>query len=152
MLLRDILIGRENPWAKLYDPRRSALRGFREIASENLNVLPKYGRWVTGGDVEEPREIPAGEGRVVRRGLKKLAIYRDEQGGLHTFSAVCPHLGCIVGWNGTEKTWDCPCHGSRFAPEGQVLNGPANTDLEQVRKAPSRASKTREPGRRRSKK
>ena len=143
MLLRDLLLGRDNPWAKLYDPGRSTLKGFAEIASENLNVLPKYGRWMTGGDVAGPREIPAGEGRVVRRGLKKLAIYRDERGALHTMSAVCPHLGCIVAWNGTEKTWDCPCHGSRFGPEGQVLNGPANTDLETVRKPPSRVPKPR---------
>jgi len=154
MLLRDLLIGRENPWAGLYDPRRSALKGFGEMASENLNVLPKYGRWITGGDVSGPREIPEGEGRVVRRGLKKLAMYRDERGELHTMSAVCPHLGCIVAWNGTERTWDCPCHGSRFAPEGRVLNGPANTDLEEIRK-PTRRIKPPKAGstsRRRSKK
>jgi glycine/D-amino acid oxidase-like deaminating enzyme/nitrite reductase/ring-hydroxylating ferredoxin subunit len=152
ILLRDLLIGRENPWAKLYDPLRSALRGFGEIASENLNVLPKYGRWVTGGDVSGPGEIPAGEGRVIRRGLKKLAMYRNEQGELHTHSAVCPHLGCIVAWNSTEKTWDCPCHGSRFAPEGRVLNGPANTDLEEVRKPVSRVKSAKTTGRRRTKK
>jgi len=152
MLLRDLILGRENPWAKLYDAKRSALRGFAEIASENLNVLPKYGRWLTGGDVSGPREIPSGEGRVVRRGLKKLAMYRDERGDLHTMSAVCPHLGCIVAWNGTEKTWDCPCHGSRFAAEGKVLNGPANTDLEEVRKPPTRIARTRERSKRRSKK
>jgi len=153
MLLRDHLVGRSNPWAKLYDPRRSTLKGFAEIASENLNLVPKYGRWMTGGDVAGPREIPAGEGRVVRRGLKKLAIYRDERGALHTMSAVCPHLGCIVAWNGTEQTWDCPCHGSRFGPEGQVLNGPANSGLEVVRKPTSRVPKAdRKKVRRRSKK
>ena len=153
MVLRDLLLGRENPWEKLYDPRRSTLKGFAEIASENLNVLPKYGRWMTAGDVSGPRDIPAGEGRVVRRGLRKLAIYRDERGALHTMSAVCPHLGCIVAWNGTEKTWDCPCHGSRFGPEGQVLNGPANSGLEVARKPPSRVPKTeRKTARRRSKK
>jgi glycine/D-amino acid oxidase-like deaminating enzyme/nitrite reductase/ring-hydroxylating ferredoxin subunit len=161
MVLRDLLIGRDNPWATLYDPSRSTLRGFGEIASENLNVLPKYGQWMTGGDVKGPREIPLGEGRVVRRGLKKLAIYRDEKGALHTLSAVCPHLGCIVAWNETEKTWDCPCHGSRFGGEGQVLNGPANSGLEEIRKPPSRMAKKRtepdrsagrKPGKRRTKK
>jgi glycine/D-amino acid oxidase-like deaminating enzyme/nitrite reductase/ring-hydroxylating ferredoxin subunit len=154
MLLRDLIVGRENPWAKLYDPHRSTLKGFGEVASENLNVLPRYGQWVTRGDAAGPREVPAGEGRVVRRGLKKLAVYRDEQGGLHTMSAVCPHLGCIVAWNGAEKTWDCPCHGSRFAAEGQVLNGPANTDLKILRKPPTRIKTTKErrTPRRRSKK
>jgi Rieske Fe-S protein len=81
--------------------------------------------------------------------LKKLAIYRDEKGALHTLSAVCPHLGCLVAWNETEKTWDCPCHGSRFGGEGQVLNGPANSGLEEIRKSPpSRVAKNRaEPAR-----
>ena len=70
-----------------------------------------------------------GEGAVMRRGLSKVAVYRDEGGKLHECSAVCPHLGCIVDWNGAEKTWDCPCHGSRFDARGKVINGPANTDL-----------------------
>ena len=66
---------------------------------------------------------------MVRRGLDKVAVYRDEQGALHERSAVCPHLGCIVHWNRAEKTWDCPCHGSRFDAYGKVINGPANRDL-----------------------
>ena len=66
---------------------------------------------------------------MLRRGLTKVAVYRDEKGELHECSAVCPHLGCIVHWNATEKTWDCPCHGSRFDKLGKVINGPANRDL-----------------------
>jgi Rieske Fe-S protein len=72
------------------------------------------------------------KGRIrshIREGLKKVAVYRDEQGQCHRFSAVCPHLGCVVAWNSLEKTWDCPCHGSRFTSLGRVVNGPANTDL-----------------------
>jgi Rieske Fe-S protein len=65
----------------------------------------------------------------MRRGLHKVAVYRDAQGALHERSAVCPHLGCIVHWNGAGKTWDCPCHGSRFDSHGHVINGPANRDL-----------------------
>jgi Rieske Fe-S protein len=65
----------------------------------------------------------------MRRGLRKVAIYRDEANAVHAYTAECPHLGCVVGWNPTERTWDCPCHGSRFDPHGHVMNGPANVDL-----------------------
>ena len=84
---------------------------------------------VTGAPIEE---ITPNNGAVVREGLKKIAVFRDEAGELHRYSAVCPHLGCIVGWNPAESTWDCPCHGSRFDKRGAVLNGPANRNLEPV--------------------
>ena len=74
----------------------------------------------------------SGEGAVMRRGRKKIAVYRDESGTIHEMSAVCPHLYCIVDWNTAEKTWDCPCHGSRFDPLGHVVNGPAVNGLEPV--------------------
>jgi Rieske Fe-S protein len=69
---------------------------------------------------------------VLRRGLKKVAAYRDDTGQLHEFSAVCPHLGCVVHWNDADKTWDCPCHGSRFSSVGKVAHGPATADLSPV--------------------
>ena len=75
------------------------------------------------------REIAMETGALIRHGLTKVAAYRDSHGVLHKCSAICPHLGCIVDWNSAEKTWDCPCHGSRFDPYGKVLNGPANTGL-----------------------
>ena len=87
-------------------------------------------RWSSPGDVKDAGAIPLGQGAVVRRGTGKLAVYRDEQGTLHTRSAVCPHLGCLVGWNTSERTWDCPCHGSRFDCYGTVVNGPANRNLD----------------------
>ena len=132
MLLTDLILGRENPWATLYDPSRKTLRAAGEFARENLNVAGQYADWLTGGEVGSPEEIRPGKGAVVRRGLTKVAVYRDEQGVLHECSAVCPHLGCIVHWNDAEKTWDCPCHGSRFDRFGTVINGPANTDLSRV--------------------
>jgi glycine/D-amino acid oxidase-like deaminating enzyme/nitrite reductase/ring-hydroxylating ferredoxin subunit len=138
MVIRDLIMDRENPWAKLYDPGRVTMRSLGEVAAENLQTLPQYGKWLTPGDVASVREVPKGEGRILRRGLKKVAVYRDDGGELHKMTAVCPHLGCIVGWNGTEMTWDCPCHGSRFDAKGKVLNGPANTDLAADTKAPSR--------------
>jgi glycine/D-amino acid oxidase-like deaminating enzyme/nitrite reductase/ring-hydroxylating ferredoxin subunit len=138
MVVRDLIVGRRNPWTKIYDPARVTLKAIGEMAAENLGTLPQYGKWITGGDTASPRNIPKGEGAVIRRGLKKLAVYRDDQGVLHMMSAVCPHLGCIVAWNAAEKTWDCPCHGSRFAAGGRVLNGPANTDLAAEETAPPR--------------
>lgn len=134
ILLTDLILNRENPWAALYDPSRKTLRAAGEFAQENLNVARQYTDWLTGGDVSSPVQIQPGTGAVIRSGFTKLAVYRDPQGELHECSAVCPHLGCIVDWNDAEKTWDCPCHGSRFDRLGQVLNGPANRDLAQVKK------------------
>ena len=87
---------------------------------------------VATGDIGSADHLKPGEGAVVRRGLKKIAAYRDETGMLHTMTAVCPHLKCIVHWNRTETTWDCPCHGSRFDALGKVLNGPSVADLHPI--------------------
>ena len=129
LLISDLITGRRNPWADLYDPSRKSVRAVPEYARENVRSQVGYGGWVTGGEVDSIDEIPPGHGAIVRRGLAKLAIYRDDSGRIFERSAVCPHLGCIVGWNKTERTWDCPCHGSRFAPDGHVVNGPAMTGL-----------------------
>jgi glycine/D-amino acid oxidase-like deaminating enzyme/nitrite reductase/ring-hydroxylating ferredoxin subunit len=132
ILLTDLIVGRENPWARLYDPSRKPMRGraWKEFLSENWNVAGQYVRdWLTGGDVSNREQIPRGEGAVIRRRLKKVAVYRDAAGVTHDRSAVCPHLGCIVHWNSGEKTWDCPCHGSRFDTDGRVIMGPANIPL-----------------------
>jgi nitrite reductase/ring-hydroxylating ferredoxin subunit len=129
ILLTDLILGRENSWTPLYDPSRKTLRALGRFAKENLNVAWQYGDWLTGGDVSSSDEIAPDAGAVLRRGLSKVAAYRDEQGILHKRSAVCPHLGCIVDWNDADKTWDCPCHGSRFDRHGRVINGPANHDL-----------------------
>jgi glycine/D-amino acid oxidase-like deaminating enzyme/nitrite reductase/ring-hydroxylating ferredoxin subunit len=129
LLIADLIQDRENEWASLYDPGRITLRAAAEFAKENINVAVQYADLVSGGDVANPSEIKPGSGAVVREGLKKLAVYRDESGVLHRYSAICPHLGCVVDWNAIEKTWDCPCHGSRFDANGHVLNGPAISDL-----------------------
>ncbi|HYY55856.1 MAG TPA: FAD-dependent oxidoreductase [Pyrinomonadaceae bacterium] len=131
-LLTDLIMGRENEWATLYDPSRITLRAGVEFAKENLNVAAQYTDLVTPGDVDSTAEIKPGDGAIIRRGLSKVAAYRDEQGALHERSAVCVHLGCIVDWNSKEKTWDCPCHGSRYDAMGKVIQGPANSDLSTV--------------------
>jgi Rieske Fe-S protein len=76
--------------------------------------------------------VAPGCGAIVRQGLRKVAVYRDDDGGLTRCLAACPHLKCIVAWNAVERTWDCPCHGSRFDARGHVLNGPANSDLVRI--------------------
>jgi glycine/D-amino acid oxidase-like deaminating enzyme/nitrite reductase/ring-hydroxylating ferredoxin subunit len=132
ILITDLIMGRANDWEKLYDPTRKTLKALPEFASENLNVAAQYADLVTPGDVDSADEIKPTEGAIVRHGLKKVATYRDESGALHERSAVCVHLGCIVDWNSKEKTWDCPCHGSRYDAYGKVFQGPANGDLRRV--------------------
>jgi glycine/D-amino acid oxidase-like deaminating enzyme/nitrite reductase/ring-hydroxylating ferredoxin subunit len=130
ILLTDLIQGRDNPWATLYDPKRARVQRSSafEFLKENLNVAAQFLDYLTPGEGKE-EEIPRGEGRVIRRGAHKIAAYRDESGTLHERSAVCTHLRCIVDWNPGEKSWDCPCHGSRFDPYGKVLNGPAIEEL-----------------------
>ena len=84
---------------------------------------------LTGGDVSSEEEIEPGTGAVIGRGPLKVAVYRDPQGQTHKCSAICPHLHCVVHWNNAEKSWDCPCHGSRFTAYGELVNGPATTGL-----------------------
>jgi glycine/D-amino acid oxidase-like deaminating enzyme/nitrite reductase/ring-hydroxylating ferredoxin subunit len=132
LLITDLIMGRGNDWADLYSPSRvpKDLHSAKEYAAENLNVAAQYTDYLTPGEVESVEELKPGEGAVLRRGATKVAAFRDEQGVLHQRSAVCTHLGCVVAWNRLERSWDCPCHGSRFAPEdGHVLNGPAIKQL-----------------------
>ena len=130
MLLTDLIMGRENPWAALYDPTRKTLN--MDFVAENANVMAQYADLLTGGDVKSVTEVAPGTGAVMREGLKKVAVYRDAGGKVHKHSALCTHLGCVVQWNHVEKSWDCPCHGSRFDPEGKVVMGPAIDDLSDV--------------------
>ncbi len=129
ILLTDLIQERPNPWAELYNPARLRAKAAPELVAENANVVPQYLDWLSPGDNKSVASLPNDSGIVVRSGASKLAVYKDQAGRVSSCSAVCPHLGCIVRWNTTEKTWDCPCHGSRFDGEGHVLNGPANSNL-----------------------
>jgi len=133
-LITDLICGRENPWTKLYDPSRKTLQPtvLAHYVAENANVVAQLRDYVTPSDEPNAEKIQSGEGALLREGVKKIAAYRDDQGTLHKLSAVCPHLKCIVRWDNYEKTWDCPCHGSRFDALGRVLNGPAISDLEEM--------------------
>jgi glycine/D-amino acid oxidase-like deaminating enzyme/nitrite reductase/ring-hydroxylating ferredoxin subunit len=129
MIITDLIHGKPNPWAELYSASRKPLRALTEYARENLNVARQYAQWLAGGEVDSADDIAVDRGAILRRGLSKIAVYRDLAGKTHERHAACPHLGCIVQWNDGEKTWDCPCHGSRFDRFGSVINGPANRDL-----------------------
>lgn len=131
ILITELIVAGACPWESLYDPSRITLRASLRYARENINVAAQYVEgYLSAGDVASPEEIAPGAGAIVRRGIAKVAVYRDEDGTLHERSAVCPHLGGIVAWNHAEKSWDCPCHGSRFDGYGRVIAGPANSDLE----------------------
>jgi Rieske Fe-S protein len=116
MLIVDLIARRENPWSNLYDPARKTFkpRVLADYIAENANVAAQLRDHVTPGTAKSIDEIKRGEGAVLHDGIKKIATYRDEKGKLHAFSAVCPHFKCVVRWDACEKTWDCPCHMSRF--------------------------------------
>ena len=128
ILIADLVAGRKNPWTKLYDPARKTPRSASRWLRENAATARRYGDWLQpGADLDA---IAPGEGALVRRGMRKLAVYRDLEGSYHAFSARCRHLGGQVGWNSDDATWDCPCHGARYDCLGRVIEGPANDDLE----------------------
>jgi glycine/D-amino acid oxidase-like deaminating enzyme/nitrite reductase/ring-hydroxylating ferredoxin subunit len=129
LLVSDLIHGKENPWEAVFDPSRLRVGALGEMVREAGPMLWQFTDWLTPGD-DDP--VKPGAGAIVREGLRKVAVYKDENGTEHRLSAICPHLGCIVQWNGVEKTWDCPCHGSRFGATGELLNGPAKNDLEKL--------------------
>lgn len=132
MIIRDQIAGRENPWAALYSPDRFNLRAAGTFFSENANVARQYMDWFHRESPDMIRNLPTGEGMVINQGLRKIAVYRTEEGGLEFHSAVCTHLAGVVRWNSVEKSWDCPCHGSRFDRHGRVLERPASAPLKPI--------------------
>ena len=131
MVLSDLIAGRENPYAAELDPNRARVRSAPKLAQLNLLAgVHFFGDRLTPADVSSSDDVPPGQARVVRSGVGKVGVYRDEAGGLHAVSLRCTHLGCLTKWNDAERSWDCPCHGSRFDPDGAVLAGPAVKPLE----------------------
>jgi glycine/D-amino acid oxidase-like deaminating enzyme/nitrite reductase/ring-hydroxylating ferredoxin subunit len=131
MMAVDHIAGRQNPWSELFDPGRKKVRGgLWDYVKENKDY-PYYlvrDRFA-GADGKSLRAVPRGTGKIIEVKGEKLAVYRDESGAVVQRSAVCTHMGCIVDWNEAERTWDCPCHGSRFKPDGAVIAGPAEAPL-----------------------
>jgi glycine/D-amino acid oxidase-like deaminating enzyme/nitrite reductase/ring-hydroxylating ferredoxin subunit len=129
ILITDMIEDRPNPWQSLYDPSRTSLRSARAFVDEDdRTAAPSAGR-VKPGTASSIDQLMPDEGAVLDDGMEPVAIYREPDGTVHRMSAVCVHLGCTVTWNGAERTWDCPCHGSRYDRFGTVINGPANDNL-----------------------
>jgi glycine/D-amino acid oxidase-like deaminating enzyme/nitrite reductase/ring-hydroxylating ferredoxin subunit len=131
MLIRDLIAGRDNPWLDVYDATRVAPKqSLRGVISENVSALKRLvsGRRAAGDDATVDALSP-GEAAVVLVDGDPIAAYRDDEGKVHAVAAVCTHLGCHVTFNPAERSWDCPCHGSRFTTDGAVLEGPAVDDL-----------------------
>jgi glycine/D-amino acid oxidase-like deaminating enzyme/nitrite reductase/ring-hydroxylating ferredoxin subunit len=129
MLLSDLIAGKENKWAEVYDSTRIASLATASTAKEGIAQAAHLvkDRFKGAGGVAD---VAPGEGKIVGRAGDQTAVYRNPQGEVHAVSARCTHLGCIVAWNPAETSWDCPCHGSRFSVDGDVLQGPAVRDLE----------------------
>ena len=146
ILISDLICGKQNPWEAVYDPSRKTLRTASDFIEENLNVAKQFGDWLKKGDIDRIEQLSAGAGAILKEGVKPIAAYRNDSGALFVNSAVCPHLKCIVHWNSEERSFDCPCHGSRFSGEGKVINGPANTDLEPIHEEKNEMANSDESG------
>jgi Rieske Fe-S protein len=131
MLISDLVMERSNDWVELYDPARKTPRAALEYVRIQASVAGSYAEWLKREHISLD-DIAPGEGAVVQHGRKKVAAYRDPEGELTLMSATCTHLGCAVHWNSAERSFDCPCHGSRFSPEGEVLSGPAGEPLQKL--------------------
>jgi len=129
MIIRDLITKGENPWAEVYNPSRFVPNpSITSFISINADVAAKY---VSGKLKPLPSDIDIqkGEAREVEIEGDRIGIYRDETGRIHTVDTTCTHMGCELKWNDAERTWDCPCHGSRFTYEGKIVEGPAINEL-----------------------
>jgi glycine/D-amino acid oxidase-like deaminating enzyme/nitrite reductase/ring-hydroxylating ferredoxin subunit len=134
MMATDAVMERESPWSSLYAYNRvHALAAAKDLVTENVDFpVHMVKDRLKGAEGDAYADVPRGEGRLLSVDGKRLAVYRDGRGKVSACSAVCTHMGCIVQWNEAEKTWDCPCHGSRFDTAGEVLDGPAVAPLERA--------------------
>jgi glycine/D-amino acid oxidase-like deaminating enzyme/nitrite reductase/ring-hydroxylating ferredoxin subunit len=130
LLITQLIATGKSAWMEFYSPARKTTGGLQNFLSENLTAVKNFAEYVAPGEISSFEELKIGQGSIIRQGLSKIAAYRDEKGTLHRLSAKCTHLGCHVHWNAFERCWDCPCHGSHFAIDGTVLNGPAIAPLE----------------------
>ncbi|SHL14450.1 hypothetical protein SAMN05444266_102197 [Chitinophaga jiangningensis] len=132
LLLRDMLLGVPNELEMILDPNRlKPIAGFSNFISHNADVAMQFvGKLIPAASLHLLADLAPGEGRVITYESEKMAVYKDETGELHSVSPVCTHLKCDVNWNSGERSWDCPCHGARYSPDGQVLNCPATMALQ----------------------
>jgi Rieske Fe-S protein len=133
MILSDLILNGEHPWASVYDPARKTPLAVGNFITENVTAVKNFAEYLAPGEIDSVDKLKPGDGAIVREGLQKIAAYRDDNGKLFKRSAKCTHLGCHVHWNSLERCWDCPCHGSQFAPDGTALNGPAVAPLAEIK-------------------
>jgi len=135
MMATDRILGRSNPWRELFDTGRTKIRGGAwNYVRENKDYPYYLARdRVAGAESRSLRSVKRGGGKILERDGQQVAASRDSDGSVTIVSAICTHLGCLVDWNEAERTWDCPCHGSRFTPKGAVIGGPAETPLSRVK-------------------
>jgi glycine/D-amino acid oxidase-like deaminating enzyme/nitrite reductase/ring-hydroxylating ferredoxin subunit len=134
ILIADLITIGSSAWEDIYSPARKIHKNLGEYISENITSLKNFAEYLSADEFASVERLRPGEGRLVRSGLQKVAACRDQKGQLHLHSASCTHLGCVVHWNSLEQCWDCPCHGSQFAPDGTALNGPAVSPLADIEK------------------
>lgn len=125
LLLSELIVDGTSRWEPVYDPARKPIAGVGNFLTENAIAVTNAAEYLGPGEIDSVADLAPGDGGILRDGVHLIAACRDLAGKLHRHSASCTHLGCIVHWNKTEQCWDCPCHGSHFAPDGEVLNGPA---------------------------
>lgn len=138
LTIAPLILGQDSRYADLLDPARksfTSISSVEEFVREQAGSAKNLMEYFTRGEISSAEELAPGEGGLMRRGALKIAVYKSETGEVSERSAVCTHLGCIVHWNGFEKCWDCPCHGSQFAPTGEVLQGPAVQPLGAVERS-----------------
>jgi len=144
MMAADAILGRPNAWRQLFDPHRKKISSAWNFLRENKDFPVRLVRdRLTKPEAKSLRDVAPGEGKVVALGKSKVAAYRDTRGRVTACSAICTHLQCVVAWNPAEKTWDCPCHGSRFHPDGRVISGPAEEPLPRVSATTGRPLRSR---------
>lgn len=130
-LVTDLILNHENPYQDVYSPARiKPVASAADYVRENVNVFSRLIGDRLKREANSFDDVAPGEGKVIRMEGKQIAVYRDADGTVHALSPVCPHMKCIVGWNTAEQTWDCPCHGGRFAADGTWLEGPPMHNLE----------------------
>lgn len=133
IIINDIILGNKNNYEDLYDPSRITFRTGIDYMKEVGNMAYRMiADWLSSSDVKEVDELAPGDGAIISKGLDKLAVYKDNDGAVHSCSAVCPHMGGVLQWNKDEKSFDCPLHGSRFTAYGEVVNGPAICGLHKM--------------------
>lgn len=135
LIIPDLIEGRRNAFAEVYDPTRTLSKAASTVVGENTTAATNLTEHLAPGELASIDELEPGQGAVIGDGLGKIAAYRAQDGTLYQHSAACTHLGCHLRWNSFEQCWDCPCHGSHFAPNGEVLHAPAISPLEMAEKA-----------------